>query len=171
MDAHARRPSRAVAVMRLSATLLIFASQAFAAITTIADDAAFESEIMMSSNCWAVLFTSSTRDVDEAIKITERLGASLPGLSIATADVDAVKAVCSEFNVRKRMIPRLLVFNSRARQASIVKMVDTTLDEVLAQVKAELTENTKSDDGNYEKLTLAIGGGGGDEAPQVKTEL
>ena len=59
-DAHARRPSATVAVMRL-ATLLIFASQAFAAITTIADDAAFESEIMMSSNCWAVLFRVETR--------------------------------------------------------------------------------------------------------------
>ena len=157
--------------MKLATLVLLVASHASEAITTIANDAAFESEVMMSSQCWAVLFTSSTRDVAEAVKITERLGASLPGLAIASADVDDVKAVCSEFNVRKRMIPRLLVFNSRARQASIVKMVDTTLDEVLTQVKAELTENAKDAEGRYEKLTLAIGGGGGDDAPETKTEL
>ena len=38
-------------------------------------------------------------------------------VKFGVADVDYVKAVASEFNVRKRMLPRVLVFPTRARQA------------------------------------------------------
>ena len=146
--------------MRAVLVILVCACTAAAELIKVPTDDAFEKEIMASSKCWAVLFVSAHRDVAEATKNVERLESLVPGLSLASADVDDVKAVCSEFNVRKRMVPRLLVFNSRARQASIVKVSDMSLDDLTAAVNAELTENTKDTEGNYEKLTLAIGGGG-----------
>jgi hypothetical protein len=150
-------------IVRLAAWLAVCASTVAAELPVIRTDADFESEIMASSHCWAVLFVSSTRDVAAAATLVERMGAALPALSLASADVDDVKAVCSEFNVRKRMVPRLLVFNSRARQASIVKLGEAlTVDELVTAVRAELTENKEDADGRLEKLTLAIGSGKGE---------
>ena len=133
-------------------------------VDVILSDADFESDIMMSSHCWAVLFVSKHREVDEAITLMDQLGAVLPGLSFARADVDDVKAVCSEFNVRKRMVPRLLVFNSRARQPTVVKLQSESggpisPNKLTAAVTAVLADNKKDANGKYEKLTLAIGGG------------
>jgi hypothetical protein len=123
--------------------ILLLAASAAAELQSLPSDTAFEDEVLMSPNCWAVLFTSSTRDVKDATTLVERLGGVLPGLSLASADVDNVKAVCSEFNVRKRMVPRLLVFNSRARQPIIIKLKSDTgearsLDEVCAARSARL---------------------------------
>ena len=63
------------------------------------------------------------------------------------------------------MLPRLLLFNSRARQPSVVKLkgeggeAGLSLEDLTAAVRAELVENGKDADGKYEKLTLAIGSG------------
>ena len=60
------------------------------------------------------------------MRIVEGAVSAIPGLSLATADVDDVKAFASEFNVRKRMVPRLLLFTSRARQATVIKLSEET---------------------------------------------
>ena len=73
-------------------------------------------------------------------------------VKFGVADVDYVKAVASEFNVRKRMLPRVLVYPTRARQAEILR--DSDFQRVVA-VASLLAENTKVD-GVYQKLTLAI---------------
>lgn len=129
----------------------------------LASDAAFEESIIMSPHVHAVLFTSKTRDANEANKLMLHLEATLPGVTLAQADVDDVKAVASEFNVRRRMVPRMLLFSSRARQATVIKLGEGPLnfEEVLAALKEGLAENKEQDaEGRYKKLTLAIGGGG-----------
>ena len=148
-----------------AAWLALLALGVGAEIAQIPTDAAFESDVLMSSRCHAVLFSSAARDMPGTITLAERLEAALPGLAVSVADVDDVKAVSSEFNVRKRMLPRLLLFNSRARQPSVVKLkgeggeAGLSLESLTAAVRAELVENGKDADGKYEKLTLAIGSG------------
>ena len=144
------------------------AASASAKLLPIGSDAEFEEKILSASHCWGVLFVSKDRDAEEYMRagaLMEQMSVSLPGLSLARADVDDVKAVCSEFNVRKRMVPRLLVFNSRARQASIIKLSGLDVESLVAAVKAELTENSQDKEGMYEKQTLAIGGGSDKDEP------
>ena len=72
-----------------------------------------------------------------------------------------MKAFASEFNVRKRMVPRLLVFTSRARQAEIIGMKGEqlpTAEQLTATIRSHLKENIKNADGVYGKLTLSIAG-------------
>lgn len=134
----------------------------------IDSDEAFEQTIIQDKHAWAVLFVSKHRDEPEADKAVERAAQSLK-LQFATADVEVVKAFASEFNVRKRMVPRVLVFNSRARQAEIVKPLDQDgkakgAEAIASEMKQHLQENVygvDEVDGNekYVKTTLAIGGG------------
>ena len=129
-------------------------------------DDAFEEKVIMVPHVMVVLFTSKTREMSEANRVMQHVEAALPGLSTAQTDVDDVKAFASEFNVRKRMVPRMLVFSSRARQATVIKLGEGPLnpDDVLAAVKDGLADNTERDaDGKLQKLTLQIGGGGSDE--------
>ena len=147
--------------------MCVLSSFAVGEVVQISTDAAFEESIIMSPNVYAVLFTSKTRDATEADKLMLHLEAVLPGVSLARADVDDVKAFASEFNVRRRMVPRMLLFSSRARQADVIKLGEGPLnvDEVLAALKEGLTENKEKDaEGRYQKLTLAIGGGGEEES-------
>ena len=83
---------------------VLASSEATAKPVALSSDEQFESTVIMSHSCWAVLFTSSTREAESvaAEKLVEDVAAELPGLSLAKADVDAVKAFASEFNVRKR---------------------------------------------------------------------
>ena len=72
----------------------------------------------------------------------------------------------SEFNMRKRMIPRVLVFNSRARQAEIIRkevFEGGSQDGLAAAVLDLFAENPTTDD-HCLKTTLAIGGG---EKPEL----
>jgi hypothetical protein len=145
------------------AALALLAGCASAELVTIETDAQFEQDVIMAPYCIAVLFTSKTRDVVHATRVMEQLEAALPGLAIATADVDEVKAFASEFNVRKRMVPRILLFNSRARQAEVIRLPGEgapDFAEVKGAASAALAENKARDaEGRYEKLTLAIGAG------------
>ena len=63
------------------------------------------------------------------------------------------------------MVPRLAVFASRARQADLVSLKGDLpgLDDLEASVRGHLTKNSAGDSTYLQKLTLAIGGGGGDE--------
>merc|ERR1719217_404667 len=117
---------------------------------------------MNEQGCWAVLFTATTRPDEStaALRQWELVEAANPAISFGTADVDAVRAVVSEFNIRKRMIPRVLVFNSRARQAEIIKLAGEplTAESLAAAVLGFLNDNpTKTEGGDCLKTTLAIG--------------
>ncbi|KOO29178.1 hypothetical protein Ctob_007966 [Chrysochromulina tobinii] len=83
----------------------------------------------------------------------------MSAVQFAVADVDSVKAFASEFNVRKRMVPRLLIFNSRARQAEMVPLKDDlpAVEKLEEQVLGFLKENGKNDEHKYKKTTLAVG--------------
>ena len=79
------------------------------------------------------------------------------------------KAVASEYNVRKRMVPRLLIFNTRARQAEIVRPSSAngepkTQEELMDDIRPHLQDNeivvNEGGDKKYKKETLKLGGGG-----------
>ena len=133
----------------------------------IADDVSFEESVMKAEGCWAVLFTATTRPEEskKALLQWELIAAANTQITFGTADVDAVRAVVSEFNIRKRMIPRILVFGSRARQADIIKLASEPMetDALTGAVLNLLSENPSSDEGGCQKTTLAIGSGGSDE--------
>lgn len=143
-------------------SVFVLTCVARADITHIGTDEAFEAEIMNSAHVWAVLFTSTGKeDAIIAEKLVDRLSVKLSSVKFAVADVDSVKAFASEFNVRKRMVPRLAVFASRARQADLVPMKGDSMptsEDLEKSIMAFLSENSKVG-GLYEKLTLAIGGG------------
>ena len=154
--------------MRVPALWLMTLLRANGEVHTITTDAAFEDNVISSPACWAVMFESPSRDMTEAEKVLQHLDAVLPSVKLGRADVDHVKTFVSEFNVRKRMVPRLLVFNSRARQAEVIKIssdatgalqpASTVAEAVLQTVKGVLADNPHSEGGDCEKLTLAIGG-------------
>lgn len=137
------------------------------AVEEIADDVAFEERVMGAEGCWAVLFTATTRPEEskKALLQWELIAAANKQISFGTADVDTVRAVVSEFNIRKRMIPRVLVFGSRARQADLIKLASEPMetDALTVAVLNLLSENPASDEGGCLKTTLAIGSGDSDE--------
>ena len=135
---------------------------------SIRDDDAFENQIIQSSHVWAVLFTSPSRaeDTQRGLQVFERVAAQVSDVRLGVVDVDEVKAFASEFNVRKRMVPRLLVFTSRARQAEMVAMKGEqlpTAEQLQAAIRSHLKENIKDADGVYQKMTLSIGVGSDDK--------
>ena len=104
--------------------IALLLTSANAEVRTINDDEDFEETVIQSAEVWAVMFTSPSKgdDAVKAEKMMERLAMKMSGVHFGVADVDNVKTFSSEFNVRKRMVPRLLVFNSRARQADVIPM-------------------------------------------------
>eukprot|EP00967_Tisochrysis_lutea_P137204 scaffold245824_cov33-Tisochrysis_lutea.AAC.2 len=126
---------------------------------------AFETEVMQDPDVWAVLFTSRTREEDERSRAMlhafEGLAAGLGHqMNWGRADVDEVKAVASEFNIRKRMLPRALLFSSRARMADVLRLDDPSedaLEAVVREALGSIVEDTP-DGQRWKKHTLAIGG-------------
>jgi thioredoxin-like negative regulator of GroEL len=154
--------------------LLVFAVLATAAaeLVTLTTEEAFEQSVMQDSEVWAVLFTSRTRDDDPKskamLKAFQGLAAGLGHLmSWGHADVDDVKAFASEFNIRKRMVPRAVLFSSRARMAEVLRLdliTEDALEAAVRQALGSIAEETAAGQ-RWKKRTLAIGGSGGkDEA-------
>lgn len=119
----------------------------------------------MGSEVWAVLFESRAREVDDKSKA---MVAAFEGLAVSLghqmkwgrADINDCKAFSSDFNVRTRMVPRVLLFSSRARMAEVMRLEDPTEAALEAAVRVELAGIIeKTDDGKkWMKTTLAIGG-------------
>lgn len=80
--------------------------------------------------------------------------------------MDDVRSFASEFNVRKRMVPRAVVFSSRARMVEVIRLegeiteegVEAAVREALASIIEETPEGKR-----WKKHTLAIGGAGDKE--------
>ena len=148
---------------RLFIATLVWLGVACATVVEITDDVAFEDRVMKEGGCWAVLFTASTRPEEstKALRQFELLAQAAPQITFGTADVDVVRGVVSEFNMRKRMIPRVLVFNSRARQAEMVRkeVFESGSQDGLAAAVLDLFAENPTTDGHCQKTTLSIGGG------------
>jgi thioredoxin-like negative regulator of GroEL len=140
---------------------------AAAELVTLTSEESFEQRVMQDSELWAVLFTSRTRDDDpnsEAmLQAFHGLAAGLGHrMSWGRADVDDVKAFASEFNIRKRMVPRAVLFSSRARMADVLRLDEISEDALEAAVREVLgsvAEET-ADGQRWKKHTLAIGASG-----------
>jgi hypothetical protein len=67
--------------------------------------------------------------------------------------------IASEFHVRKRMLPVALIFNTRSRNAGFIKITDAGFvkEHVLELLKE--SNNPKTEDGKFSKITLQLGGG------------
>ena len=136
--------------------------------TTIASDADFERIVLGDHSCWAVAFVSRSKPGAEFDLVSDSLqhaALALRGdVAFAHVDVDDAKAIASEFSVRKRLAPRLLLFNSRARQAAVVKLLQgkgtskADKEDFRAKLANTLADNPRDAAGRCEKLTLAIGG-------------
>ena len=160
--------------MRIRASLLLFLLSRGAAVPEevvsrgeerglvhLHTDDEFEFKVLSHPDCWAVLFTSATRadEIAPMVRALEEAGEMLGDIVLGVADVDKLKAASSEFNVRKRMVPRLLAFKSRARMADVFKLKDEkhSADALAKQLEAEFAENPREDH-RCKKATLAIGG-------------
>ena len=150
--------------LRLCALLLLaipFGDADVIDLMRIPSDEEFESTVIQSSTVVAVLFVAGTNGED-AERVVKQVSMKISGVTFATADVDMVKAFASEFNVRKRMVPRMLVFTSRARQAETIPLrgdAMMTADKLEATILGFLADHTKKEEGDYMKTILAIGGG------------
>ena len=127
----------------------------------LSSDAVFEDTVLSAPRCWAVLFTSKTREselkqvVDAVQTAVSRLGDEV---HFGTADVDDIKAISSEFGVRKRLTPRLLIFATRARQAEVMRLTPgTKAEDFMAEITGMFAENERGPEGFCRKATLAIG--------------
>ena len=146
-----------------TALLLLLLHSAAGSLTTLKDDAQFEAEVVQDPVVWGVLFTSKTRDDDAKSKAmleaAHGLAAGLGHLMRwGRADIQDCKAFASEFNVRTRMVPRVLLFSSRARMADVIRLEgEPTEDALEAAVRAALGDQV-SDEAKWMKTTLAIGG-------------
>ena len=150
-------------IQHAAALLLLLLHSAAGSLTTLKDDAQFEAEVVQDPVVWGVLFTSKTRDDDAKSKAmlqaAHGLAAGLGHLMRwGRADIQDCKAFASEFNVRTRMVPRVLLFSSRARMADVIRLEgEPTEDALEAAVRAALGDQV-SDEARWMKTTLAIGG-------------
>ena len=76
-----------------------------------------------------------------------------------TRDYNDLGPIASEFHVRKRMLPVALIFNTRSRNAGFIKITDAGFvkEHVLELLKE--SNNPKTEDGKFSKITLQLGGG------------
>ena len=135
---------------------------------------------MKSSHVWLVLVVGMSSDeikakgidrekcqraIDQLSVITEEM--KKLSVQVALADVEDIAGIASEFNVRKRMLPKILFFKTRARDAESIKFetfrdVDALRQEVLEMLKDNPTRKMKGQDQAeqivFDKITLAVGG-------------
>lgn len=132
----------------------------------LGSDAAFEKAVLADTHASLFLFTSSASEAtaarsEAALRVLEAIGASLgPLLKTAHGDAALLKAAASEFNIRARRCPKLLLFAQRARQAEVLELgEELSAQKVEAQVREALraAELALSPDGRAMKATLAVG--------------
>lgn len=158
----------------LLATLLCASAAhlASAACEEVTSAEQFEELVMDSAKVWVTLFRSKKKDPEEKIHpMCEELASALTGkVGVAHVDmkVSGMKDIGGEIGVRTHNVPCARVFLSRARSASKIDIKGDDGEFLPAGVIANsalaiLGDNGKAADGSFEKITLALGGGGGDE--------
>lgn len=128
---------------------------------------------MADKDVWAIAFTSKKRDPDgvlqaRAAEITSILDGKV---KVGCFDIKAAgaKEIAGEVGVRTHNLPAIRVFLSRARSASKVEVKGDGNDLRPAQAMADdvlklCADNKPAEGGSaLQKITLALGGGGGDE--------
>ncbi|KAG8469211.1 hypothetical protein KFE25_007729 [Diacronema lutheri] len=134
-------------------------------VTLIESDEAFERHVLADSRASLFLFTSSSSEASAArstaaLDMLHDVGAALsPLLTTAHGDAGVLKATATEFNIRTRRCPKLLLFAQRARQAEVLDLGDDLSGgRVESQVRALLAGLAIAADGAALKATLAVGG-------------
>ena len=159
--------------MKFAVVLLLLAASGAAKHLLITTDDEFESRVLQSSNVIVAVFCSSKAkgaaaerqgrcaDMDATL---QKISEGPPGVQVALVDVERAKAVGSEFNVKKRTVPKMMLFRTRARNGDELDPAANLVDQGDVDWKTihsllEAGENPKDDDtGRYSKITLALGG-------------
>lgn len=133
---------------------------------TVSSDAAFEEHVLADPQASLFLFTSAASEANRersaaALEVLQSLGARLaPLIKTAHGDAASLKGIATEFNIRARRCPKLLLFAQRARQADVLELGEVlNLERIEAQVKGLLIGSrlSISADGAAMKATLAVG--------------
>lgn len=134
------------------------------ALEHVRSDADFEA-VLDDPVVWAVLFTSDSseatagKSADAKVLFDNALQSLAPLVKGGIVDVAEAKAGASEFNIRARRCPKLLLFTKRARDAEVLDLGGGGLS-IDAQVRTLLVDNAVAESGEAMKATLAVGGPG-----------
>lgn len=154
-----------MAARAISIAFLLVGAAAASPPIAVDTDQAFESVVIDDSHVTLFLFTSASTDAsrarsESALSIVGALAETLyPLLTAAHGDASVLKGVATEFNIRTRRCPKLLLFVQRARQAEVLELGDELQAAAIeAQIRTHLDELTVSADGKAQKSVLAVGG-------------
>lgn len=153
-----------MAARAISIAFLLVGAAAASPPIAVDTDQAFESVVIDDSHVTLFLFTSASTDAsrarsESALSIVGALAEKIPLLTAAHGDASVLKGVATEFNIRTRRCPKLLLFVQRARQAEVLELGDELQAAAIeAQIRTHLDELTVSADGKAQKSVLAVGG-------------
>lgn len=155
-----------MAALTIVFSLLAGAAAASSPLVTLVEtDQAFETVVIDDSHVTLFLFTSASTDASQArsasaLAIVGELAETLsPLLTAAHGDASVLKGVATEFNIRTRRCPKLLLFVQRARQAEVLELgEELEVFAIEAQIRTHLKELTVSSAGKALKSVLAVGG-------------
>ena len=159
-----------MAVRRLGASLAFFfivlsKTTASPLVAMVDTDRAFETVVIDDSHVTLFLFTSASTDASQArsasaLSVVAELAEALsPLLTAAHGDASVLKGVATEFNIRTRRCPKLLLFVQRARQAEVLELGEELQAAAIeAQIRTHLKELSVSAHGKALKSVLAVGG-------------
>uniref|UniRef100_A0A7S1CBA0 Uncharacterized protein n=1 Tax=Bicosoecida sp. CB-2014 TaxID=1486930 RepID=A0A7S1CBA0_9STRA len=170
---HRRRGARlgllATAVLAVAACALPCAARADG-VMTIAGDDGFEDTVLADRAVWLIGMVAGNERSAALESALTAVADELPGVAVGIVDIRTAKAVGSEFGVRKRKAPKLFAFLTRSRSAAEVALAEEAADvegsagAIAAAVRELLAqEGNEVVNGAYQKITLALGGAGGEQ--------
>jgi hypothetical protein len=134
------------------------------AATKVDTDGGFEAFVLDDSQVSLFLFTSTSTEASQArsalaLDVMTELGERFsPQIKTGFGDAGALKGIATEFNIRARRCPKLLLFVQRARQAEVLELGETLrADAIEAQISALLKGLAVGEDGKAMKAVLAVG--------------
>jgi hypothetical protein len=144
--------------------VLSFGSTAAAPVAFVNTEQAFEQLVIDASHVTLFIFTSASSEASQArsalaLSAVGELAETLsPLLTAAHGDASVLKGIATEFNIRTRRCPKLLLFVQRARQAEVLELGDDIQAAAIeAQIRGYLKELTIVA-GKSLKSVLAVGG-------------
>lgn len=140
----------------------------------IGDEGAFEEQVISSSAVWVVGFVSGNERSEQMADALQHVADTMLDVRVGAVDISEAKAVGYEFGVRKRTAPKAAVFLSRSRNAVELTLPEDPIDAAVGDALVTEVRGLLERDGNeigqggeYQKITLAVGGTGewaGDDA-------